>query len=517
MKKTKNRIPAFAIMVLSALLTMPRAAHGQYGYAQPVAAQPAAAANQLTPKDSWIKIQLKLNFLPENQVADLIKDVTNALHLQNGQITSFHNLLLIYAAPDEIDQIKGLVARLDVVPKHIIFEATLINVDTTKVRELGIQQAKKLNSSQGADGQKTHLLDSNMDYGLVNPSFQGTVAWTMKQGANTFNMTVGYLLENEAAEVVSKPVVRVRDGGSGSFENLINVPQQTTSANNGTNVVYKPTGISIAISEAHIIPNPTPDADRNSDDYISNLIWAKLEVTDGSLGAQLNGNYSTNDTAVKNEGYYESGHTYIIASLVKDNDTTSEYKVPGLSKLPFFGKAFRSKASGISHKETIILMRPTIEEKKTHEFLASHYPDSQDFMSITLGGRNRDSINLHPFSDAMWKGVPAIYDTSAKNEYSYWALAKKYKPEEIETMSVLFRKVRNRVGLILGQKPEQIEYQIMSDNGIAETVKAIQWEFQTKYGKDAPSEKEFLTAAAHYGVLNQWAFDVYKNKLQEKR
>jgi general secretion pathway protein D len=56
----------------------------------------------------------------------------------------------------------------------------------------------------------------------------------------------------------------------------------------------------------------------------------------------------------------KDGVTIIIAGLVKDNKTKTEYKIPILGDLPVLGKAFKKISDTISRTETVVFLTPRI-------------------------------------------------------------------------------------------------------------------------------------------------------------
>lgn len=466
-----------------------------------------------------------IKFLSEEEVENLVDAISEFLDDDAAMVQSFSNYIAIKADDTMALKIKELINGIDKMPRHIVFEASFVTVHPNEVKKIGHRlqhfDANREVSYDYDDGEyeieedlddeddpAVHFLDVNTDFGLAG-AFTHSVVWTIKEGNRIFNLTTGYVLEEGIGKIISKPVIRVREGSSASFEDVINVPLQTW--HDGTpDVEFEKAGIRLEVKKARIIDSPTPHLDDDDENYVPDLIWADISFADGSVSKEYGqGLVSTKDTSVNINGYYHNGETFIAGSLIEENDTYRIYAVPILHKIPLVGKLFRTKDTEHDKVETVVLIRPTIEEKYSQKFLASRYKDAQNLLSIKLGGRERDSIRIHPFSDAPWKGVPKIYKTCKGIDRTYWSLQRKYSDEQIEHLGELFKKVRNRVGLILGQNQGQLIKQIKYDEGLEAAANTVLDKFVADTGAPRPTIHEMLIAAAHIGNVNEWAFDVY--------
>jgi len=458
-------------------------------------------------------------YLCESEVKALAGSIAKGFNFQKNEVAAIGKSIIINTGYWELnDKIKMLAERKDIPPRHIIFEASFVTVHPYELKKLGARitadyddrDAEKYGALGDVESRKEHVFDVDTDYGLAG-NFTHSVLWTFTQGANLFKLTTGYVLNEGIGKIISKPVVRVKEGESGMFKSVVNVPYETVS-DYGTNIQYEEAGITIDILEAHISPSPTPDLDKKDPNYIPDLIWADIEVSDGKV-EQIYGLVSTNVTKIASRGYYQNGETFIAASLVKEEDTFSISKVPVFWKLPLLGKLFRSKDIVHDRTETIVLIRPTVEDRYSQEFMASRFKDAQDLLSIKLGGREHDSMRIHPLADAPWKGVPEIYENKGCPEFTYWGMLDTYIDAEITDLGERFKTVRNRIGMILGQNWDQLKKQVDSDKGLEAAIGEVLDKFAEDTGKRKPTVRELLIAAAHSGNINEKAFHMYLDRL----
>ncbi len=460
---------------------------------------------------------IEVQYLEDSQVRPLYDYITYVLEPPKGSLKVFDRYIIVQGPPELKKQVKELIALWDKRPRHIIFEGTFITVQPSRVREI----AHKVSSNYSQVEHKSELFPhkvrtmvADTAFGIAD-AFANTVLYSFTQEGNQFDFTTGYLLEEGAATVVSKPIVRVKNNGSALFKAVTNVPVSTTSQN-GTNVQFRETGISLNIQNARIVPQEG-SKDEYGEDYSPDLIYAEISLSDGSVNRNFGaaqGLFGTNDTTVTSKGFYRAGEAFIAASLIKDENTTLIHRTPLFSSIPLIGKAFTNTSKEQRTSETIVLLRPTIEEEPLgQKFLAARFKLARDLMPIELGGLENDSLFLHPFSTAPWRGVPEIYDLACESG-TYWKLLDDYTPEQVTALGQKFAPIRYRLGIVLGQSPEQLEQQIFSDDGLQAAVDdAIAAFVKEQQPKREPTYEDFLVAAGHVGTANRWTINTYLEAL----
>lgn len=405
--------------------------------------------------------------------------------------------------------------------KHILFEASFITVSTDKIRQIN---PARLDVSRGAgNARTTNTLDVNTDYGQLG-SFAHKVIWTITRGMTTYDLTAGYIVENGLGTVISKPAIRVQDGGHASFTTYINVPY-TSSSQFGTGTIFVKAGITLEITKAEILGNSslssvpcdsaqptgtyaTGKADIQCGNNDSDIIKADLVINDGGINIgskydNVNGQPILKITEISSSGLFNNKTTYIVASLINELDVEQKYNVPVVSRIPVLGKLFRIKNRTSDSMETIILIRPVIEDARSMKYLASQYSNKPfganmlDRLPKSLGGFEDDSIIVHPLSGTKWRSVPEIYDQkenslckNPSDTCTYWELQKKYTDYEIKEMGGKFGSVvRDRLGLVLGQTDEQIADQILCDDGLGPALTSLKESLMERLNKDRVYDK----------------------------
>ncbi|MFH1539624.1 MAG: hypothetical protein ABIH66_11730 [bacterium] len=480
MKKSKKFIAVFAVLIFTCCITAV-----------------SRGADQPETQSIADYEMIPVRYIDESELGAVAASVTQLLGLEPSQIQPFGKFLAVKADEETLKDIKAFLKTKDRLPKHIIFEAIIIQVNIDKVRDVG---AKITADYAKVADTKSRVVDVDTDYGITG-AFTHAAVWTFNQGANVFKLTTGYILENGIGKVISKPVVRVKEGNSAEFKDVILIPFVTVSQN-GTNVQYEETGINITVQNAVVIPSPTPHLSKDDENYVPDLIKADFIVKDGSPGKDLGGGLTTiNQTAVTSNGLFKDGEVFMAASIVREIDTIRVYRVPLFSRVPLLGKMFRTKENSRDNSEIIVLIRPRIERDLDQQFLVPWFADNHEFLPKEVG----EKVGL--------KGVPEIYDIERCKDGSYFALVDHYTHEDIQKLGEMFKSILGRVEQIPGMAHQVFVNQIKHDSGLEAAMEEQLQAFQKETGKRKPTLSEFVIAAAHTGVIGREEYLAYVERL----
>lgn len=314
---------------------------------------------------------VQVNYAKAANIATLIKDKTNSLLSQRGNISVDErtNMLWVQDISSKVQEIRSLVHKLDVPVKQVLIEARVVNVNRDFERDLGIRfgvtNPQHLTGSLeganalagGAQASAVPIVDRlNVDLpgrSIADPTLDvPTLGLALaKLGKNVFLDLELSALESEGhGEVVSSPRLITANQQSARIESGKEIPYRESTSSGAASVVFKKAVLSLEVT-----PQITPD----------NKIILDLTVNQDSVSQDTvsEGIPIINTKEIQTKVLIENGETIVLGGIYKQNTSHSVRRVPFLGELPFFGYLFRKTTNIDTREELLIFVTPSIIEK----------------------------------------------------------------------------------------------------------------------------------------------------------
>ncbi|MCC7276726.1 MAG: type IV pilus secretin PilQ [Chromatiaceae bacterium] len=278
------------------------------------------------------------------------------------------NTLLVQDTADKLEQVRLLVARLDVPMRQVMIESRVVIASDNFARELGVRfgaNRLQVNENKG---------DFNEIYGgrpgtLVGENYWGTtvddtvplmVDLPAPNATSAINFLIGkigsYLLQLELSamqqegrgEIISNPRVITSDKQKAEIEVGQQVPIVTPGTQNEPPTVkYQDATLKLTVT-----PHITPD----------NRILMALKVTknEADEALKVDGNPYINKRAVETNVLVDNGETVVLGGVFERSRFTSKEQVPWLGNLPIVGNLFKNDARKETNNELLIFVTPRI-------------------------------------------------------------------------------------------------------------------------------------------------------------
>lgn len=285
------------------------------------------------------------------------------------------NVIIIKDTIHYINELKRLIAEIDVAPKQVLIEARIVEATDNFSRDIGVSWGVGINNlsrgntravSIGAGGGTTANAFNTITDNIVNGG--GTAiprgrlvdlpAATGLGSGGAIGLTIGSLfgkavdLELSAAEgngkikIVSKPRVLVIDGKVANINQGTDIPFQTVSQNNGTNVEFKKANLGLVVT-----PYIKGDGE---------IVMHVLATKDSPSTAAVGGNPIISTKQVETDIYVKDNDTVVIGGIYTTNEEDTVNKVPLFGDIPVVGNLFKNTKKVRDRTELLIFITPKI-------------------------------------------------------------------------------------------------------------------------------------------------------------
>jgi general secretion pathway protein D len=283
------------------------------------------------------------------------------------------NTILVMGTPQDIEQIKSVLAELDVPPRQVLIEAKIYEVDLTGDFSLGVESyLQRLNSTAatgvtGNTGTPPSGLNtiSGLDPSrtLTAAGGPGGIALTIGALVSKNNQLIGLLNAAEQrgkSRVISAPSIIATDSIPATMNVGTQVPALSSQAlvpgaqaggsslfaNTVNNVA---TGVSLNIV-AHV----------NSSGIVTMQIDQQVSAPIAPTASSAIASPSFSNRSMATQVTVHDGDMVAIGGAILESHTDSTGGIPVLSRIPGLGPLFGAKSTSTSRTELIIFLTPRV-------------------------------------------------------------------------------------------------------------------------------------------------------------
>lgn len=294
------------------------------------------------------------------------------------------NQLFVTDIPSKLEEIQGLIAKIDIPVRQVLIEARVIEAEDTFGRSLGVrlgttdlrgirgglpgysvggdnritiggnmnaigaQTVQTTSSNVTMNDSQFVSLPANKPGNASASSSLSTFALSLfGASSNRFlNLEISALEADGRGKVVSSPRIITADQVKAFIKQGQKVPFQTATSSGATAATFIE-----AVLKLEVTPQITPEGN----------VILDVEVTKDSIAAaatSLGG--AVNTKAIKTQVLVENGGTVVIGGIYEQNDRESTTKVPFLGDIPYLGNLFKTRDKVRDRTELLIFLTPKI-------------------------------------------------------------------------------------------------------------------------------------------------------------
>ncbi len=290
---------------------------------------------------------VKSFYLANADVKKTLDMVKAILKTKDVFVDEQHNLLILRDTPEVMRLAEQLIATQDLPDPEVELEVEILEINTTRLSNLGLQFPEKLSASLGNKGVYTRNQWNNRDanfltYTITDPAF----ALNLKKIDSDTTM-------------LANPRIRVKNREKAKIHIGQRLPVLTTVSTAGVgsaeSVNYLDVGLKLDVEPSIRL-----------DDEVDMKV--KLEVSSVNQTITLASGTQVYQLGTRNADTVlrlKDGETQVLAGLLQNSDSSSVNKVPGLGDVPLFGRLFSNDSGNKQKTDLVLLITPHVVRNVT--------------------------------------------------------------------------------------------------------------------------------------------------------
>ncbi len=286
------------------------------------------------------------------------------------------NQLFIQDIPERLDEIRRLIARIDVPTRQVMIEARIVEAQDTFSQDIGSRlgivhsgptswinggAGSTYGTGTGATGGSYNTMTVG-NTTITNPNFvnlpaasqngfnPGVIGLTLfdRSISNLLNLELSALEVDGQANDIASPRVVTANNVKATIMQGTQIPYQTVSAGGGIGMVQ----FQNAVLSLEVTPQITPDGDV--------FLTVKVHKDTPNPAVSSAAGVAIDTKSVDTQVLVQNGGTVVIGGIFEKTQTITTTKIPFLGDLPYVGIFFRDRAKTNNRTELLIFITPRV-------------------------------------------------------------------------------------------------------------------------------------------------------------
>jgi len=274
-----------------------------------------------------------------------------------GDATAMNDTIIVHDYPENVEQIAQLLSEVDVRPKQVLIEATVLSVTLTEDTQFGINWSTlqgvltQIPAIPAAAGEITR---GASDYFKSAGTGQVT---------KTGGLTVGFAHDNIAGFI--RAVEEVSDVTILANPKILAVNKQLGQVYIGKKLGYQSQTTQTETMTTQRVEFLDTGTKLSFRPYIGNDGYIRMDIHPKDSSGTLKANNIPDEQSAElvSNIIVKDGQTIVIGGLFRDTVTAGKTQIPLLGDIPIVGVLFRGTADQLKREEVIVLLTPHIIEE----------------------------------------------------------------------------------------------------------------------------------------------------------
>jgi type IV pilus assembly protein PilQ len=290
-----------------------------------------------------------------------------------------YNTLYIKDLPERIEEMKKLIATLDVPLPEVLIEARIVQASRDWGRGIGVLWGGRNNQVGPIGNNETAFwgLTANQANPGINTATGATTTGSPIPGSFMINLPAvvqglgaipgvgvqfGYLATDYITEldarlqlgeatgktkVIARPKVQVQDRQSARISNGRQIAFSTVSAD----------GTQTQLVNVDLALDVTPQI------YPDGRVMMQISVENNGLGGIVNGQQEILTRSAETTLVIKDGETAVIGGILQEEDNSDRQGLTGLMNVPIINFFFTNKTRSMTIDELLVFITPTIVKR----------------------------------------------------------------------------------------------------------------------------------------------------------
>jgi general secretion pathway protein D len=274
------------------------------------------------------------------------------------------NSLLVFATRQDMEAIKNVISKLDVLLSQVLIESVIMEVSLDKTLNTGVsavQNPSAINTPnfQGTgaiyNGPSFFSFLTNNTLASAGTNLTGGLSYFGQIGNSDYEIALQAAASDNSISIIQKPRIQTFQAQKASFFVGQTVPYVTGSTYGsayGNSSSYAQLSVGVELDVTPFI---------NPDGLVVMQIDEEIDDINGSTFIEGVGDVpNTDKRTLSSEVAVKDRDTIILGGAIKSEKQLNKSGVPVLQDIPLLGALFSARSSDKSRDELLVLMRPTV-------------------------------------------------------------------------------------------------------------------------------------------------------------
>ena len=274
-----------------------------------------------------------------------------------GDTVAVQDTIVVSDYPENIAKVEEIIEAVDIKPKQVLIEATILSATLTEGIELGIDW-KTLHGS---------VITQLADLSRGAPDFLGFAGTSIGDSAvGDGGLTVGFAHDNVAGIVTA--LEEISDITILANPKLLAVNKQLGQVYIGQKIAYISSTTVTETGTTQEVSFLDTGTKLSFRPYIGNDGYVRMDIhpkdSSGTLRTIATGTDAPDETSAElvTNIVVKDGETVVIGGMFRDKAESKRGQVPILGEIPLAGALFRDTADSLRREEVVVMLTPHIIE-----------------------------------------------------------------------------------------------------------------------------------------------------------